>query len=193
MTRRAEIEALVAKLEAATPEERWRPIAGWPNYLVSDLGRVHGPKGILNGEITGKGYRRVLLSNNGVHRKAVVHRLVVEAFIGPIEPGFVPNHRDGVKLNNALVNLEVVTHQGNVLHAVKNGLAALGDRNGARTQPHRLARGERNGSSKLTAEQVLEIRCRRANGDLLTAIATTYGVDQSLISHICRGKGWTHV
>ena len=55
-------------------------------------------------------------------------------------------------------------------------------------------KGESHGMSKLTEAQVVEIRERYAAGDVYQReLAAEYGVDQTLIGHIVRGKIWTHV
>lgn len=51
-------------------------------------------------------------------------------------------------------------------------------------------RGERQGSAKLTADAVLEIRRLRIDGMKLAEIAARYGVDQSTVSRICRRTDW---
>ncbi len=53
--------------------------------------------------------------------------------------------------------------------------------------------GERNGRAKLTTEQVVEIRQRRAAGVTLVELATTYGITSALVSRIARRLAWTHV
>jgi hypothetical protein len=84
---------------------------------------------------------------------------------------------------------------------------ARGDRNGARIHPDRVARGdrsparrhpglfagERNGKARLTAADVREIRRRYGDGELQVALARAFGVPQTQISRIVRGKAWAHV
>lgn len=65
-------------------------------------------------EVTKTGYLRVTLSNNGVVKKELVHRLVCKAFLG--DSDLQVNHKDGVKDNNALTNLEWMTQSENSIH-----------------------------------------------------------------------------
>ena len=53
--------------------------------------------------------------------------------------------------------------------------------------------GGKNPSSKLTVEQVREIRCRYAAGDMQKNLATEYGVGQSTISYIVCWRTWRHL
>lgn len=64
---------------------------------------------------------------------------------------------------------------------------------GDRTTRRRTARGECVGSSKLTETQVLEIRRRRADGEKLEALASTFGVAVSTIHGIVHGRRWAHL
>lgn len=117
--------------------EIWKKISSIDNYEVSSLGRVRSCDRIIcktykNGVVQsctfkGKimktpvndlGYKRI----NICRRYLKVHRLVVEAFIGEIGPGFVVNHKNGVKTDNRIENLEIVTYSENLIHAVKNNL-----------------------------------------------------------------------
>lgn len=77
---------------------------------------------VLSFETTKTGYHRVILCKEGKSRKIFVHRLVCEAFIQ--NPGNKPfvNHKDGVKLNNRLSNLEWCTAKENTKHAIEQGL-----------------------------------------------------------------------
>ncbi len=60
-------------------------------------------------------------------------------------------------------------------------------------QPKGLARGERHGQSKLTSEQVSQIKTRLRAGEKLTYLAREYGVDQGLIWQIKAGRIWQQV
>lgn len=103
-------------------KEIWRDIEGYEGlYQVSNMGRVKSmPRKItrrLKGEITidgailkpnkiGSGYEQVTLYNHGERFNFLVHRLVAEAFIP--NPHNYPevNHKDEVKTNNSVDNLE---------------------------------------------------------------------------------------
>lgn len=93
--------------------EEWRAIAGTHGeYWISSLGRVmskkRGRTWILKPRRTGN-YLGVDLCVQGVHRTALVHRLVAEAFI-PNECGYPEvNHRDENPHNNCVYNLEWCT------------------------------------------------------------------------------------
>jgi len=64
-----------------------------------------------------KGYPQISLCKNGKYARRAVHRVVWEAFNGPIEGRLEINHKDLNRANNRLDNLELVTHQQNVQHA----------------------------------------------------------------------------
>lgn len=96
--------------------EEWRPIDGFPNYQVSNLGRVKNIKRgyILKNNIGTYGYYRVNLGRGNMRK---VHRLVAEAFIpNPLELPYI-NHLDENKLNNDVSNLEWATASQNNKHS----------------------------------------------------------------------------
>ena len=66
--------------------------------------------------ISNCGYCRVQSSWNSKHKNYYVHRLIWEAFNGPIPKGMQINHKDENKLNNCLNNLEMVTPQYNLMY-----------------------------------------------------------------------------
>lgn len=98
-------------------EEEWRVISGTQNeYYVSSLGRVmsrkRGRTWILKPVRTGN-YLGVDLCVRGVHRTALIHRLVAEAFI-PNECNYPEvNHKDENPHNNCVYNLEWCTRKYN--------------------------------------------------------------------------------
>jgi predicted DNA-binding protein len=63
---------------------------------------------------------QVQLSKNGKRTKAYIHRLVAEAFLENNDCLSDVNHIDGNKRNNAVNNLEWVSHKDNQVHMVKN-------------------------------------------------------------------------
>ena len=104
-------------------EEVWKPI---PKYLglyeVSSLGNVRNKRGlILKFYVINSGYKCLKLYKDGKHRAYLIHRLVAEAFLESIEGYNVVNHKDSNRLNNSLENLEWVSHQGNIRHAMEAG------------------------------------------------------------------------
>lgn len=109
--------------------EIWKPVVGYENYYeVSNTGKVRGFDKIVNfgnrkrlikchilkGCINFHGYHVVSLSKNGKKTKHTVHRLVAEAFIQ--NPNNLPciNHKDEVKTNNHVSNLEWCTQKYNM-------------------------------------------------------------------------------
>ncbi|MFC5734059.1 HNH endonuclease signature motif containing protein [Cytobacillus gottheilii] len=102
--------------------EKWKVIKYKGRTLkVSDHGNVinmdyhkTGKERIATTSINNCGYVQTL---NGL-----VHRLVAQAFLGPIPKNYTVNHIDGNKLNNHVSNLEIVTRSRNLLHAFEIGL-----------------------------------------------------------------------
>jgi len=113
------------------PAEAWKPVeVAGGRYEVSDAGRIRGPSGkVLKPTLLQIGYYSVALSlrNHKVLRH-YVHRLVAEAFIGPITAAVVVNHRNGNKLDNRLTNLEIIDRAGNGRHWAASGRSSKAGR-----------------------------------------------------------------
>lgn len=100
-------------------------------YLVSDEGRVFRKK-------KGLYFEHKTRINKGYvmyERFKSVHRLVAIAFIDNPDNKAEVNHKDGVKTNNNVCNLEWMTHQENVQHAWDNGLATKSEESGVAKRP----------------------------------------------------------
>jgi hypothetical protein len=65
-----------------------------------------------------KGYWVASLCKDGKYTRRGVHRMMWEAFNGRIEGRLEINHKDLNRGNNRLENLEIVTHQQNIQHAI---------------------------------------------------------------------------
>ena len=97
----------------------WRIVPGFENYEISDLGQIRSKRGVLKPFLNPDGYPQVDLGGN----RRTIHRLVALVFLGEKPaPNLVVNHKDGVKTNNSVANLEYVTHSEDVLHAWRLGL-----------------------------------------------------------------------
>lgn len=100
-------------------------VKNFPNYLIDESGLVLNKqyerelKGHLS---TSTGYIYMTLRRDLVSHRVPLHRLLAFQFIPNPENKPMVNHRDGVKINNQLENLEWVTNQENVQHAYDLGI-----------------------------------------------------------------------
>jgi hypothetical protein len=127
--------------------EEWRPIADFPGYEVSSLGRVRSywrsekktgcwgglerilcdePTKILRQSDDGNGYLKVYLHRPDGYRRCVkVHRLVAEAFIPNYEGYDTVDHiqsgRMG-KYDNSVSNLRWISRRDNIIKAYEDGM-----------------------------------------------------------------------
>ena len=109
---------LQKKLNPLFDNEVWKSVSENPKYSVSNLGRVIGPRGFVLKPTPDKdGYLTVCLSNGRGTIRRRVHRLVGLAFIP--NPKNYPeiNHKDEVKTNNAVDNLEWCTNLYNTSYS----------------------------------------------------------------------------
>ena len=108
-------------------EEIWKEIDGFPSYEISNLGHVRNKRTqkIKRTYLDNDGYEKITLISfvNGkqTYRKTI-HRLVAEAFLGGPHPNLQVNHKNGIKNDNRLKNLEWVTGSQNVKHAYDSGI-----------------------------------------------------------------------
>lgn len=99
--------------------ESWKTIANYPDYEISNLGRVKSLKfkreKILKQTVDNTGYPTVCLYISGFSKKIDVHKLVAIAFLNHVPDGYklVVNHKDFNKENNNVKNLEIVTNREN--------------------------------------------------------------------------------
>lgn len=156
----------------------WKTIEDNSKYEISDFGLIRNreTKRILKPQSSEKGYLYVHLRKEGIRRVHLISRAVAQAFIPNPENKPEVNHKDGVKSNNSVANLEWSTRSENKLHAFDNGLQKS---------------GSLHGRSKLKEKDVKDIlellKVPRAN---LTAIARMFSVSANTIANIRDRKKW---
>jgi HNH endonuclease/NUMOD4 motif-containing protein len=121
--------------------KKWADIKDFEGYYIaSDDGDImgldrivkHGSgcdmfrKGKLMAKsLDGMGYHVVTLSKEGKCHTPKVHRLIASAFIRNIDNKPEVNHKNGIKTDNMVSNLEWATPSENVIHAHKTGLVNI--------------------------------------------------------------------
>lgn len=117
------------------------------------------------------GYKRIRVGNTYKYE----HRHLVEEALGrTLTNDEDVHHIDGDKLHNTLSNLEVLSKAN---HARKHGNWL----------------GEKNHTTKLTAEKVKEIREKFREGTKASDLAVAYNVDVSNIRYIVNRVTWKHI
>jgi len=172
---------------------QYRLVAGLDGYRVGDDGTVwscHRRNGFYDGSWRpvsvyrrkyGSRYCVVGLRADAGRGKVVtryVHRLVLEAFVGPCPEGMQCLHDDGDTSNNRLPNLSWGTPLQNAADRERHGT---------------VLRGCRDPKSKLTQGQVCEVFRLRRLGWTHRSIADHFGVSGSAVSLILRRKTYRDV
>lgn len=181
---------LAMSAESTAPEV-FLPVVGFTGYDVGTHGTVRsywrlaggGRRAVLVAVprlltlCTDGRYLRVTLCRGGKSRSLLVHRLVLEAFVGPCPDGMEGAHGNGIPTDNRLTNL-----------AWKTPLENHADKKRHGTNPA----GERHGNVKLNESQVREIRNKRGTATT-AALAKEYGVSKSRICDIQLRRAWAHI
>lgn len=127
----------------------YRPIEGWPDYLVGNDGMVWSRKGrarkdqwrLLVPFRDDYGYRNVTLCRNGIRTNRAIRHLVLETFVGPCPAGMEACHGPNGRADDSVGNLTYGTRAKNMGEdRLRDGTLPFGDN-------HR--------SSKLTSAAVL--------------------------------------
>lgn len=169
-------------------KEIWKDIPQYEGiYQASNMGRIRsllhrgGKKPSLMKTQERNGYLRVPLTDkNGNRSHKSVHRLVLESFLGCIENHEV-NHKNGIKSDNRISNLEWCTRSENQTHAFKNGLQIP-------------LKGSEIGNSILTENDILRIRSEyKKKGVTYQSLANEYNTSKQNVYCIIKRKTWSHV
>jgi len=180
-------------------DEIWTDVFGYENrYIISNYGNVKTKeresyfsyKGSFRKRILKSinrkinldryGYKRLFLSNLDGKKHKLIHRLVWEAFNKKqIPKNMLINHKDGVKSNCYIDNLELTNKSGNAKHAIKHKL--LINAKGAQL------------SKYLKEKDVINIRKRLKKGEQQANLAREYNVGYNCIWHIAKRNTWKHL
>lgn len=160
---------------------QFREIPGFPVYEISEFGTVRNKEtgtvlrcGINNG------YPQISLVSGSERLTRKINRLVAITFIGePPTPKHLAAHNDGNPFNNHVSNIRWATSAENAA-----------DKKIHKTVHHLIADGETNSNSKLTAEQVQEIRKSNKRAKELAEI---YGIKRNSIYGIKKYVTWQHI
>ena len=152
----------------------WLTAAGFPSYEVSSNGEVrHAKKKNIKKQRLDRAARLVVTLAKGSYVTPVmVHRMVAEAFIGPLPDGMETCHNDGNALNNSIANLRYDTKSGNEADKKRHGTDNA---------------CERNGRSKITLAQALEIRMDSRSS---AVVGRAYGIHKTTVRAIRKLKTW---
>jgi hypothetical protein len=176
--------------------ERWRDVVGYEGlYQVSTWGQMKSvarmkrtrwgglmavPERIMKQTVLpGVGYRGVQLCKDRKYTHFLVHRLVLEAFVGPCPEGMVCRHfPDRDPANNRLDNLSWGTGEQNQADRVAHGTDGRGAKN-----PH----------ARLKESDVRALRHLHATGlYTLKTLGDAYGVHLSTVFNVVRHRNWKH-
>jgi hypothetical protein len=159
----------------------------YEGYSVNEHGDVFSTKFNkvvkLKGINHSRGYLMINIWNNNQRKGMLVHRLIAETFIPNLENKPEVNHKNGIKWDNRVQNLEWNTPKENMSHAYATGLKVASP-----------SLGEKHGMAKLTEEQVLEIRKLYSTKKYtLIVLGKMFDVGIAQISKIVNNKLWKHI
>ena len=160
---------------------------------------------LWNGARNRDGYGVIGVSNK--KRAQGAHRVAYELYVGYIPRGKMVCHECDNKRCVNPKHLYIGDAFTNARDAVLRGQQAKGARHGSHTHPERWVRGDRhylrrypwkakrgssNGNSKLSAENVCEIRRRCAAGESQSNVARRFRIAQCTVSAIVLRRLWCH-
>lgn len=177
-------------------EEVWKDVVGYEDlFMVSNIGNIYSKRSnkVLKQQLHPNGYNVLstkIGGRNGVCKCFKIHRLVAEAFLekpseelileasNTVYGLVIVNHRDGVKTNNCVNNLEWSSYKENSIHAYKNNL-------------QKPLIGAKSASSFFKSEEHREAAYKDfiLSGLSMRKYAKLLGVNHQVISRLVRDYG----
>jgi hypothetical protein len=195
--------------------EVWKQVVGYEGlYEVSTLGNLKtfnwkgtGQTRIMKPAKDHKGYLRTMLVKDKIAKTIKMHRIIAQAFLVNPENKATVNHKNGIKNDNRVDNLEWATNMENIQHAIDNGLMKTNKNKTYKAKtdkPKKLRtlfdsstqfkKNNRPHNEILNEKLVLEIRAAFVPKIVTRAIlAERYGVSQYTIKDVISRKRWAHV
>ena len=162
----------------------WGKLDPEGDYLISIDGLVmstrFGKERLIKPADNGRGYLNFSYCKDGKKTTLNVHSCVAKVFLGDRSAeGLIVLHGKKGQSDNSLENISWGTQKQNCgVDKVRDGTSN---------------RGERCGTSKLKEADIHKIRELRSTGMTYRKIADIFGVHNTLIGSILRGKTWVHL
>jgi len=162
-------------------EELWKDLIGYEDrYQISNLGKIRfkDSQELKASYLNQDGYEVTTIRIKGKKKNHRVHRLVLETFLK--KSSLEINHKNGIKTDNRVENLEYCTRKHNVKQSYVLGL--------------KIVVGEKNPNAILNDEKVREIKEIISTGVLsYRKIGKMFNVSANTIACIKLGKNWKHI
>jgi DNA-binding XRE family transcriptional regulator len=176
--------------------EIWKQVPEYPDYEASSLGNIRSldkivPKWnapfyrkrkgkILKKSIGTNGYYYISMYKDKKQKSFKVARVIAQTFLN--NPRNLPevNHINSNRTDDRVQNLEWCNRSQNMKHAFDKGFACQ--------------KGEKNGYSKLSKKEVIEIKRLHSIGDYKQKeLAKIFNISKTTIHNVIKGKTWSHL
>lgn len=167
-------------------DEIWKDIPGYEEYYqISNHGRIKSlnriscqnhiiEEKIRKATLDQDGYYKIILTVNGNVRSFFVHRIVATVFIPNVDNLPQINHKNCIKIDNRVENLEWTTSSENILHAFHMGV--------------KNQKGEKNNSSKFRDVDIMGMKEMYNKNKNKEEIIKKFNISKSYLTRILKNK-----